>query len=436
MRGKSWTGKRYLSNLLLGAGLVIVSLFVLIVEAEEHQQWLTAQASVVAVMSLFWLTGWIWWRETHKPVPLPIEAATYDRAIRRLLLCVSIGFTGVLLNANRWDHWNYGLVAKSVGYGTLVAGASFISGVLLGFIFGFRPAGVAQISTSQSSGVRQPPHTNLEEIADWLTKIILGAGLVELTSMREPIWQLSQFMAKGVEPAPTQQVTDPGSPAIALAIMGFFFASGVLYGYLWTRYEASVTADSSSTDVLALTLVDRWLNNPSDANDETRADMIETIERASIRTQVRIFLQAEHYRKPSTEQTNTRSAPIFQALVEADLQEVFHRNRGQYAFALMGKAKDPDNSNNDWSCALNLLSKAILIRDGSGEKGWPEYELARAVCKIHIDPNFKKGQPSSAEEKQSILSDLDKANQVPEAVLQELDQAGVIASWRSLNPQT
>jgi hypothetical protein len=31
--------------------------------------------------------------------------------------------------------------------------------------------------------LRPHPYTNLEEIADWLTQIILGASLIELTNM-------------------------------------------------------------------------------------------------------------------------------------------------------------------------------------------------------------------------------------------------------------
>lgn len=163
-------------------------------------------------------------------------------------------------------------------------------------------------------------------------------------------------------------------------------------------------------------------------------DMIDSIKSASLSTKLRIFLQAEQYRRPSTEDTNARSLPIFPALVEADLQEVFHRNRGQYALALMGKAKDPNSPDDDWNSALNLLNKAIQIRDSHGEKNWQEYELARAVCQIHLDPDFKKGQPSNAAQMQSILADLDKAKDVTEALLKGIDQNNVIAAWRTQNP--
>src|SRR5271157_4436759 len=377
---------------------------------------------------------WGWWRANRRPSQLSGEAGVYYRAISKLLVCVAIGYTGLILNANRWDRWQYGVVAKAIGYGTLVAGAFFVSGVLLGLLFGFRPASASQGSADQSSSARSRPFTNLEEIADWLTKLILGAGLVELTKWRDPIWKFAVFMAKGVDPLPPDQKADPGSPAVALAIMLFFFASGILYGYLWTRYEHEIAEDTSDADTSALALVTRWLNAPNTPDDQTRADMMNAIKSASLAAKKRIFLQAEQYRKPSTQDVNDRSLPVFQALVEADLQEIFHRNRGQYALALMGKTQDPKNPDDDWKRALDLLNNATRIRDGSGDQGWREYELARAVCQIHLDPNFKTKQPSNAALKKSILDDLNKATQVAVAVSKAIDSDDVIDAWKKLNP--
>jgi len=426
---------KYYPWLLVPAGVVAVLLAYVLVRAEEHQRWDIAQATLVIILLLLALMVWGWWWTNHKTLQLSVEAATYNRVIRKLLLCVGIGFTALILNANRLDHWQFGLVAKAIGFGTLVAGAFFVSGVLLGFLFGFRPISASHDSGDQSSSVRPHPYTNLEEIADWLTKIILGAGLVELTNMRGPIRQLAVFMAKGVDPLPPKQGLDPGSPAIALAIMGFFFSSGILYGYLWTRYELAQTSDTSDSDTSALALVTGWLNAPNTPDDQTRTDMMNAVQSASLGAKVRIFLQAEQYRKPSTPDVNDRSLPVFQALVESDPQEVFHRTRGQYAFALLGKTKDPKNPDGDWKDALDLLNKAIRIRDGSGEKGSHDYELARAVCQIHLDPNFTAG-PSSAEDKQSILADLDKAKDVPEAVSKAIDIDQVIDRWKTLNNVT
>jgi hypothetical protein len=427
---------KYYMGLLISAVMAVTGLAALAVWGERECNWDIAQASLLAILLLLAVIFWGWWRANRRPHQVPIEAAAYNRGIRKLLLCVAIGFTGLLINATRKDHWQYATVAKAIGFGTLVAGAAFMSGVLLGFLFGFRPTSVSQSFGDQSSNVRPHPYTNLEEIADWLTKIILGAGLVELTSMRVPIGQLARFIARGVDPPPPQAKLDPGSPSVALAIMTFFFTSGILYGYLWTRYELSLAADTSGDDTSALTLVDRWLNHPTLLNDQARMDMMNAVKGASLATKLRIFLQAEQYRKPSTEDINTRSLPVFQALVEADLQEVFHRNRSQYALALMGKKKDPNNPDDDWNRALDLLNKAIWIRDQYGEKGWQDYELARAACQVHLDANFKKGQPSNTVERQSILADLNKAKDVPVAVLDVIDKAHVIAAWKGQNSVT
>jgi hypothetical protein len=221
-----WVKGKYYLGLLLAGGIAVR-----LVWAEEQQDWLAAQASLVIILSLLTLMAWVWWKENRPVCQLPAEAATYDRATNKVLLSVAIGFAALILNANRKDHWEHGGVARAIGYGALVAGAFFIGGVLLGYLFGLRPASSSQ---DQAPNPTTPPHTNLEEIADWLTKLFLGAGLVELTHLKEPIRDLTVFMAHGVD-APRH--TDPGSPAIAFAIMSFFSASGLLYGYLWTRYQ-------------------------------------------------------------------------------------------------------------------------------------------------------------------------------------------------------
>jgi hypothetical protein len=237
-----WLKGKYYLGLLLAGGLAF-----LLVQAEKKQDWHTAQASLVIILSLLALMACAWWRENHPACELPVEAATYDRATNKVLLCAALGFAALVLNANRRSHWEHGGVARAIGYGAMVSGASFIGGVLLGYLFGLRPASPAQGAPPNSPA---PPHTNLEEIADWLTKLFLGAGLVELTSLKGPIRQLSYFMARGADVfwhGPDGKLhVDQGSPPIALAIMSFFSASGLLYGYLWTRYQRALKEEEQS----------------------------------------------------------------------------------------------------------------------------------------------------------------------------------------------
>jgi hypothetical protein len=173
--------------------------------------------------------------------------------------------------------------------------------------------------------------------------------------------------------------------------------------------------------------------------------MMDAIKAASASAKVKIFLDAEKYRKPATEVANDRSLPVFQALVEADAQEIFHRNRGQYALALMGRKKDPNDptaSKADWSRALDLLDDAIRIRERSGEPDWREYELARAVCRIHLDADFNQQQKSAAETQKTIRADLDKSGHLAHAERKLIDpvdattKESAITTWEKLNTTT
>jgi hypothetical protein len=230
--------------LLVIAGIVAIPL----VWAEERRDWLAAQASLVIILLLLALAAWTWWRTNDNTPEVSVAAAIYSRALHKLLVCVAIGIAAVILNAIREIHWEDGLVARAVGYGTLIAGCAFIAGVLLGFLFGVPPASdtpktpAGSIQPSDKQSPSQPPQTNLEEIADWLTKIIVGAGLASLGRLPGLIGQLSSFVASGVDPNPKNQ-----NPAIALAIMGYFSSCGLLYGYVWTRYK--ITASSFDSDL-------------------------------------------------------------------------------------------------------------------------------------------------------------------------------------------
>jgi hypothetical protein len=403
-----------------------------LVWAEERRYWLVAQACVVTICLLLSLVVWVWCEQRNKHPHLSVRAHVYHRAIHKLLLCLGIGITGLILNGIRYDRWVNGLVAQAVGYSILFAGFAFISGVMLGYLFGLRPSGTTTNSDGKSSSA--VPSSNLEEIADWLTKLILGAGLVTLTKLPDPIFRFASFMAKGVDPMPPAKPPPvEGNPAIVLAILGFFSTCGLLYGYLWTRYEVALTSDAMGVDTSALALVLRWFSAPNKPDDRTRAEMMNAIQGASSAAHMRILQQTEQYRKSSSQDVNDRSLAVLQALVEADPQEVYHRNRSEYAFALMGKTRDPMDPENDWNRALILLNDAIRIRDRLGEKGRHDYELARAVCQIHLDANFKKGQPSNLQDKQLVTADLGKAMDVPAAVQEIIDKAHAIADWKHQN---
>jgi hypothetical protein len=400
-------------------------LAIVCVRAEERGNWYVAQAAFGVILFLLYLAGWAvweWWHQDHQAAAQPLlspDFETYAKALHLLLRFVAVGIFAVMLNAIRYEHWMYGLVAKAASVGILLAGAAFIIGAFFGFLFGFPPSPTLSQSSEtkpaapSSSGAKYSvafyDNTNLREISDWLTKVIVGASLVSLAKLPSLLWQLATTIATGINPH------DP-SPPVALALLGYFSSCGVLYGYLWTKYEvAAASQRSNNDDALALTAVDDWLGRPPAPKDDP-GPMMDAIKAASPAARVRIFLETERYRMPSTEDVNERALPVFQALVEADAQGIFHRNRGQYALALMGRKKnrsDAATPKDDWGKAQDQLTGAIRIRDMLREPGWREYELARAVCKIHLELEFNQKQdPGSIDRDLDDVKDLVPPEQI------------------------
>lgn len=113
---------------------------------------------------------------------------------------------------------------------SIIGTAAWLAGTVLGFLFGVprvRTADpVADTDIQQTSVV---PNTNLEQISDWLTKIIVGATLVQLGPLAEAIGRLSQSIGSslGNKQAPIDGAAASGG------VLVFFFSAGFIWGYLW-----------------------------------------------------------------------------------------------------------------------------------------------------------------------------------------------------------
>jgi hypothetical protein len=111
--------------------------------------------------------------------------------------------------------------------GVILAGASLMVGTFLGFLFGLprtldRPASKASLATN----------TNLDQISDWLTKILVGLGLVQLGRVTSGISHLAEVASPGLGEA-------PGAETFAVGLLVYSAVNGFLLGYLWTRIVVS-----------------------------------------------------------------------------------------------------------------------------------------------------------------------------------------------------
>jgi hypothetical protein len=67
-------------------------------------------------------------------------------------------------------------------------------------------ANTPSASGGPTSRIEYRVNTNLEQISDWLTKILVGVGLTQIAAIRDAVGSLIGFAAQGFGPQPQSQV--------------------------------------------------------------------------------------------------------------------------------------------------------------------------------------------------------------------------------------
>jgi hypothetical protein len=111
----------------------------------------------------------------------------------------------------------------------LIGGAALVSAAIIGFLFGVpraltMPAPVAPDATASSTA----PNTNLEQVSDWLTKVLLGATLTQLGNIGNAASHLFVVEAPALGGGRSAAVM-AGAVSVYMAGVGF------LFGWLMTR---------------------------------------------------------------------------------------------------------------------------------------------------------------------------------------------------------
>jgi hypothetical protein len=114
---------------------------------------------------------------------------------------------------------------RYMAIGLITAIAAMVTGCLIGFLFG-----LPRLAPTQSRQVTgYLPSTNLPEVSDWLTKLLLGAGLVQLTHLGRPVAGLIDNVASGLD------TTNLGSAKVMAGMIVFGYTGiGLLAGYVVT----------------------------------------------------------------------------------------------------------------------------------------------------------------------------------------------------------
>ena len=167
-------------------------------ENDKRFSWLNLRDSKLRERFLF---QWLW--------SLPLIGVL---SIGIILVYVSQVPSGV-----RWS---------AFGTAVLIAGSSWFAGGFVGFLFGI-PRTV-QGSAAPERVTRYLGNTNLEQVSDWLTKIIVGVGLVQIGHIVPALSKLAETMKVPLGGLPSCGAFGLGL-VITYALLGFF------YFYFWSR---------------------------------------------------------------------------------------------------------------------------------------------------------------------------------------------------------
>ncbi|HSE15770.1 MAG TPA: hypothetical protein VLB46_01885 [Pyrinomonadaceae bacterium] len=388
-----------------------------------------------------------------------------ERALRTLTVILGCGILGTIVFALQASTKRE--FVSFAANGVLISAASATFGGLLGFLFGI-PRTLQQEGSALSIVARESDagneksmpetnyraNTNLEQISDWLTKILVGVGLTQLTVIPGKLVTIANAIASDFGSV-------SGSRTYALTVILFFLICGFLFSYLWTRLYlpgAFRQADlgvlalrveraasevkqvnqklrdierQAELDAIALSLVQRQLNNTPDAPPVSEDQLKAALKAASRPMKVQIFTLAQNQRASTWRNDKEQmelTIPVFEGLIVADSEGKFHRNHAQLGYALKDQRRPA------WPMALDELNKAIEIRGPWQSSGWLFYEFNRAVCNINLDADYMAGRASSNEAKKIILADLKAAAhaKLKKALMSDPN----VSAWLSLNGLT
>lgn len=153
-------------------------------------------------------------QESRRPGP-PLMVAGV------MLMANTAGFVGIWVS--RWAY-------PTAGFWGLMCLAT---GALVGFLFG-----VPRVTLDADRRVTHRPNSNIEVVSDWLTKTIVGVGLIEFHAIGGFVRNLAAELGRALSLQAGDQAEGPAT-SFAQALIVYFFVAGIIQGYLLTRMYLS-----------------------------------------------------------------------------------------------------------------------------------------------------------------------------------------------------
>ncbi|ULB34516.1 hypothetical protein [Proteiniphilum propionicum] len=156
--------------------------------------------------------------------PLKMKHAIHLLPLSLIVTGIITCFLSATISLTYWDF---------LGLIIIVALASLITGAVLGFIFGI-PRLNRDYNPGENYGrdTKYNPNTNLEDVSDWLTKIILGVTLTQLGKIPGYLQSIADYILVNAD---CENLNCDFARPIMIAVLIYFFVAGFISGYFYTR---------------------------------------------------------------------------------------------------------------------------------------------------------------------------------------------------------
>jgi tetratricopeptide (TPR) repeat protein len=256
------------------------------------------------------------------------------------------------------------------------AAACLVAGGTIGFLFGIprtlqnEQPGSPQAGAGEGSGYEQRVNTNLEQISDWLTKILVGLGLTQLQRVPDLLYQAARYMASGM-PNQEAAITFSSATIVYFSIVGF------IGGYLVTRLylagafrEADVGGLSKRIDLVA-ERVEQVSETTSEVQVQTLVesalrDLRRSAPEPTLQERIRSL---ERYRVhfPANRRLHMVLNRLYEAVGQRDeaieVLSTFLKDKAQ-----LGQANDKDTADALYNRACDYAQKTTEVPEPEREK--------------------------------------------------------------------
>jgi len=398
------------------------------------------------------------------------SSKTNEERYTFFIILLLVGFlTIVFFSLSTFPTGQFFVIAAETA---MIAGAAAMVGAFFGFIFGIpktmqpnrggKPDTNGEKPSDQDGGEtheKSATNTNLEDISDWLTKILVGAGITQISVAPGYLWRASGLMGEQI-PFPAEFKVR--SQVFVFSLIIFFSITGFFISYLWARVvllewiedsrlrskfkkidnEIRAAQNEKRKDVIAHRSVDGFLENGEVY--VTKEELDSDIKKASYDVQKDILIKTSQWRSDNwkvNKKAMERCIPIFISFL--DIKEFAEEYSLHAKLGYAYKDKRPP----DYIKAKETLSDAIKFRDEFKQKSMDRgfkiddtmkriYEYNRAICSIMLDPDFNSMPPavSTQSARWEIMNDLILAYQDERARnIIDNDPDPELKSWMELN---